>query len=782
MCGKSNSENTDASAGEFRWTHHIVFCAVCALVIGIFVWSAQPGYLEVARPNAVDAYYNLLVQGFRAGQLSVNREAPPGLDQLADPYDPASNTPYVWEVSHLSYELSYYKGKLYLYFGVTPALVLFWPYVALTGHYLSHKYAVLIFYSLGFLIAAGLGRAVWRRYFPEVGFWVVAMGILTLGLATGILEDLSRCDVHEVAVSCEYAFTMLVLAAIWRALRNSKWQIMWLLLASLAYGLAIGSRPLLLFGVIILLLPVVRAWRAMAEQGSRRRVALLLMAAVGPVMFIGLGLMIYNTLRFGSPFEFGLHYHLTNYRNNTAQLFSLHYLWVNFRFYFLEPVQWSGHFPFLQAISLSSLPSGYYGFGLPNSGILSNSPVTWLALAAPLAWRGRTEGAVSILRWFVATVFLLFAICALTLCLYYSGSSSYEVDFLPALMLLAVIGILGLERALVGLPLWRRIARCGWCLLLAYTIVFNMSASVEAHATANYLIGNSLLHQGRVDEAVECFQKALALQPESASFHNGLGNAFYQKRRMDEAIVQYQKALAIQPESVEACEFLGEVLFQTGQIDQAIVQYQKALEIKPNFAEAHNNLGSSFLRIERVNEAIVHFQKAIEIKPDFAEAHNNLGSCLLQIGRVDEAIIHYRKAIELQPHLVHAYNDLAYAFIQKRMATEAIAYYQKAIELQPQFVAAQINLAWILATWPEPAVRNGNEAVTLAEQANRFSKGEDPQILRVLAAAYAETGRFHDAVAMAQRALALALIQPQSGLTNALQKEVELYQNNTPCR
>src|SRR5208283_5304510 len=278
----------------------------------------------------------------------------------------------------------------------------------------------------------------------------------------------------------------------------------------------------------------------------------------------------------------------------------------------------------------------------------------WLALAAPLVWKGRPVEEVSGLRWFAATVFLLFMICALTLCLFFSADSCCELVFLPALMLLAVIGFFGLERALGGWLVWRRIARWGWCLLLAYSVVFNILASVEAHAEANDLIGNSLLHQGRAEEALEHFQKALALQPESATFHNGLGNALYQKGRMDEAIIQYQKALVLQPKSAAAYEYLGEALFQKGQMDGAIIQYQRALEIKPDFVEAHNNLGSS----------------------------------LLQMGRVDEAIAYYRRAIELQPRLVQAYNDLGYAFFRKSMAAEAIACYQKAIELQPQFIPA----------------------------------------------------------------------------------------------
>jgi Flp pilus assembly protein TadD len=437
------------------------------------------------------------------------------------------------------------------------------------------------------------------------------------------------------------------------------------------------------------------------------------MAAVVPVMLIGLGLMLYNTLRFDNPFEFGWHYQLTGYRSNTAQQFSLHYLWFNFRFYFLEPMRWSGHFPFLQAVPLLPLPSGYYGAGEPYSGILINYPLVWLALAAPLAWRGRSVEVVSVLRWFVAAGFLLFAICALTICLFFSASSRYELDFLAALMLLAVMGILGLERALVGSPVWRRIARWGWCLLLTYSIVFNILASVEAHAAANYFVGNFLLNQRQVDKAVKHFQKALALQPESANFHKSLADALCREGRMDEAIIQYQKAL--------------------------------------------------------------------EIKPDFAEAHNDLAYGLLQIGRMNEAITHFQRALEIQQSY-EAYYNLGYAFRRKGMAAEAMACFQKAIELQPQFIPAQRNLAWMLATWPEPSVRNGGKAVALAEQASQFSKDKNPLILRTLAAAYAEVGRFPEAVATAKQALALAVTQSNTRLINVLQTEIGLYQTNSPCR
>lgn len=703
---KTDSEG--AGGKHVPWMERAIFGAACALVIGIFAWSAEPGFLELSNPRAEDAYYNLLVQGFRAGQLNVNRTPAPGLAQLPNSYNPAANAPFVWDKSHLSYEMSYYQGKLYLYFGVTPALALFWPYEMLTGHYLSHRNAVVLFVGLGFLAGAGLLYGLWRRYFPETSIWVVTAGVLALGLVSGIVEMLAACGVYEVARTCGFAFAMLSLGAIWRALHEPERQVTWLALASLAYGLAVGARPSLLFGAIILLVPLARA--QFGERISGPRIGLLL-AAVVPLTLIGLGLMLYNFRRFGSPFEFGWHYQLTNSQNTAARQFSLSYLWFNFRFYFLEPVRWIGNFPFLEGRPTPPPPSGYLGTGADYSGIWSNYPVTWLALAAPLAWRGRQEAGT--LRWFMIAAFLLFAACALTLCLFFAASSDYETDFLPAGLLLAVAGIFGLERALAPLPAWRRAARCGWGLLLVYSILFNTLAAVQAHATANYLAGNTFLHLDDAKQAIKHFQIATFLQPASAGSHNGLATA----------------------------------LSLTGRTNEAVAEYQKALQLQPDFPEADNNLGFAFLQAGRSDEAIPYFQKALEFEQSF-----------------------------------HVYYGLACAYRQEKMGAQAVANFQKAIQLEPHFIPARCKLAWMLATWPEASVRDGNQAVALAREANRLSGDKDPQVLRTLAAACAETGRFSDAVATARTALELATAEPNPNLAHELQTEIGLYRTNSPCR
>jgi tetratricopeptide (TPR) repeat protein len=236
------------------------------------------------------------------------------------------------------------------------------------------------------------------------------------------------------------------------------------------------------------------------------------------------------------------------------------------------------------------------------------------------------------------------------------------------------------------------------------------------------------------------------LDPKSAVFHGDLANALLQKGDAPAAIAEYQNSLALQPQSAEARKRLGDALFQNGELDAAIGQYQKALELNAEFPEALNNLGYCYLLENRADDAIALFQRLAKLKPDLAPAYNSLGD----------------------------------AYRRKGMASQAIAGFEKAIELQPDFGLAQKNLAWMLATWPDASIRNGTKAVAFASKANQQSGGSDPEILRILAAAYAETGDFGKALDTAQKAISLT--GSKKDLAGKLQNEIRLYQNHTPCR
>ncbi len=770
----SDSLEATASGSKSHRTRWAVLGTVCVLIISFFAWSAKSGFKELLNSKPADSYYNLLVQGFQAGQLNLKREPPSELAQLANPYDMEAGRPYRFIPGSPVCDMSYYKGKLYLYYGVTPALALFWPYVALTGHYLLHREAVVIFCSVGFLAGVWLLCALWRRYFAEVGIGVVVAGTLALGLGTGIPVLLEECDFYEVAVSCGYALTMVALVGIWKAMHEPERGCWWLAGASMAYGLAVGARPNLLFGGVILLVPVVAMWQ------ERRRVWPVLMAAVVPMAVIGLGLMLYNYLRFGNPLELGWRYQLPH--DPRWQPFSLRYFWFNFRLYFLEAARWSGRYPFIRDFPEPPLPAGHGGVFYAHFGVLSNIPVVWLALATPLAWRGRTAEAGFILRRFVAAVALLFGIYVMTLCLFFAVTLRYEMDFLPTLGLLAVIGIFGLERSLAGRRALRNAVRWCWGMLLAISVAFNLFASYERSAKFHHNLGFVLFQKGQVDGAIAQFQKALEIQPNYEEAHNNLDSALFPKGQVDEALAQFQKAMELQPNDPEAHNNLGSVLFQKGQVDEAIAHYQKALELQPNYPDAQNNLGFGLLQKGRVDEAIAHFERAVELQPNYPDAHNNLGIALFQKGRVDEAIAHFQIAVELRPDSAEAHFNLGSALVQKGEMHVAITHFQKAMDLQPNNPNIYNKFAWLLATCPDASIRNGPKAVHLAQQAERLFGGQSPVILRTLAAAYAENGQFPEAVSAAQRALQLATAQNGAALVNALQEQLGFYQTGSPFR
>jgi protein O-mannosyl-transferase len=211
--------------------------------------------------------------------------------------------------------------------------------------------------------------------------------------------------------------------------------------------------------------------------------------------------------------------------------------------------------------------------------------------------------------------------------------------------------------------------------------------------------------------------------------------------------------------------------------------FTHALAVTRNNAVALNNLGIIFLEKGRLDDAIPHLQAAIDLRPENAPAHDNLAKALLRKGgHVAEAMVHYHKLLEIEPENVEARNTLGTALIQQGKLREAIGQWQDALAIQPENGNAASNLAWVFATCPEDSIRDGARAVELAEKALRISGGKIPMIYKVLAAAYAESGRFSDAGETARRGAELATNQGNPALAAELESNVALYQSGRPLR
>ena len=348
----------------------------------------------------------------------------------------------------------------------------------------------------------------------------------------------------------------------------------------------------------------------------------------------------------------------------------------------------------------------------------------------------------------------------------------------PRRQLVISSALCGILLVLLGFLTWRQTAE--------YHNLFALyTATLEKNPRswmAHYNLGIVLGEQGEADQAIEHYRQAVALRPDYAEAHYNLGRLLVQRGQLNDAIAHYERAAAINPADAAAQNNLGVTLFGIGRADDAIAHYQKALEIRPDYAEASCNLANALIAKGDFDGAIARYTACLAVIPDQEEAQYNLASALLRTGRTDEAIFQYQKVLQMHPESADAHANLGIAFLTKGRVRDAMAEYTKALQISPENLAALSNLAWLLATSSDATLRNGSEAVELAERADSASSRSDkhPAVLRILAAAYAEAGQYAEAKETAQHALEAANIQGNTTLAEALQGELALYDLGLP--
>jgi len=163
-------------------------------------------------------------------------------------------------------------------------------------------------------------------------------------------------------------------------------------------------------------------------------------------------------------------------------------------------------------------------------------------------------------------------------------------------------------------------------------------------------------------------------------------------------------------------------------------------------------------------------------------AHASLADLLLRRDRIDEAISHSEEALRIHSRNGSAHNTLAFGLFRKGRVDEAVAHWKESLEIRPDDMNAQAYLAWVLATSPDASLRDGAKAVELAKKVLEHTDHADVVVLRTLAAGYAESGQFSEAIETAQQALQLAIAQDKSALIWDLQLNITNYQRNRPLR
>ena len=458
-----------------------------------------------------------------------------------------------------------------------------------------------------------------------------------------------------------------------------------------------------------------------------------------------------------------------------------------------------------------------------------------LALAAGLVtlWvmrsRSWARSSLSTVMIYIVMLFPMLGFLNIFFMRYSLVADHYQYSAMPAVLALVVAAVVRVTERWRGATMFRTVLAAmvisalgvlAWKEAGAYrdttTLWLTTLARNPDAALAHNNLGKELELQGKTDEAVGHYQRALELLPTYAEPHNNLANTLVSAGQMTSAMEHYDTALRLQPKDANTLSNLGAALAKQGKLTEAIDHYRQALAIMPDLVEAEINMANAFQAQGKMNEAMSHYQRALELTPDDPKVLHNLGVALAASGKADEAMARYARALEIMPGSLDTRINLANALYRagrfddagehysKVLETtpenlnarfgvgsvaeelgrfrEAVEHFSQALKFEARFLPAQDRLAWILATCPDAEIRDGKRALQLAQEAARTTGGKNAGILRTLAASCAEAGEFSQAADVAQRAIDLAASTGGTAFADLLRKEREGYLAREPLR
>jgi tetratricopeptide (TPR) repeat protein len=302
---------------------------------------------------------------------------------------------------------------------------------------------------------------------------------------------------------------------------------------------------------------------------------------------------------------------------------------------------------------------------------------------------------------------------------------------------------------------------------------------------------------GELHKAKQLLQKATGLNPGLQEARSLLANLRRQTGAPDRAekspeLLPGNPEIQTMPDSANALRIAegvssywyhvrGLVLMSRKQYRLAAGEFEAALTAAPS-ADTHYNLGIALKYQRQSQRAVEHFDKAIRLNPDFAEAKAAMGESLLAMGLRKQAKIYLKKAIATDTLLARAYFYLGEIYLLERAFDHAVATFYAGLKADPQNARIAFRMAWLLATVPEPSLRDGAEAVRLAEWVNQKTNSSSPEVLDILSAAYAENGDFEKAVEAAEMAYAAAKKARNHQLAEDIRARKKLYAKRKPYR
>ena len=330
-------------------------------------------------------------------------------------------------------------------------------------------------------------------------------------------------------------------------------------------------------------------------------------------------------------------------------------------------------------------------------------------------------------------------------------------------------------------------------------------------------LGASIARGGTTAQGIAHLQEAIRINPRYPVFYQSLGQVFLSMQQRDAAIECLSKGIEIFPGHVDSRLALGQAYMETEQFDKAAAEFQAAIRLNPDLDTAHLGLGFAYRRMNRREAAATEFAAAVERNPGNVQARVDVIMALCKLDRPDEAAKFLTAELEKSNHGPRLQSTLGQAFEAVGNLPSALHHFRHLASLQPdgagprfrsgvvllrmgqmkeaetefiqgrrvqtEWPIAAAQVAWLLATHPRAELRHGALAVQLARQAADSARGQKAILycLDVLAAAYAEAGKFDEATATASEALSIATTEREARAV-AIKDRLQLYQSHRPFR
>jgi len=315
-----------------------------------------------------------------------------------------------------------------------------------------------------------------------------------------------------------------------------------------------------------------------------------------------------------------------------------------------------------------------------------------------------------------------------------------------------------------------------------FTVFEHALAITSNNALAHYHVGIAFRDRGQTEKAMGHFRAAVAADPSFAPAYSEIGAILEIEGKDKEAFELYEQAIKATPWAQQIHNHMGSRLWAAGRQEEALSQYAAALRCDPDYPDAHFNLGLALSGRQQFADAAKHFAAVCRLRPGDTEALGCLAETLTKQGRLAQAADCFLKLTRIAPTNAEAHQNLGLVLVQQGELGQAITQFRQAAQLKPNWPEALNALAWALATHPRADLRNGAEAVTLAERACELSGGKQARFWGTLDVAYAEAGRFTDAIVAATRAKSLAQAAGQTNAAQAADSRIQLYRQQKPYR